>query len=709
MSTPLPPLALEMSMEGIALHQLAFDGHWHEMSRISLDDAALREKMAAMRASAIKLHGRKMLTRIWLPDDQVIHRDIQLSGGSDSARKSEAQKKIAELTPYNAAAFQVKVGEQNEDGSWPVIGVRKSTLSEARVFAKSHGFNGTAYSTRSAQAGFVDQPHFTMPANVKNVAKYGVIAASVAGLVVAVGFAFSTLDWQSWWYSSPRVEDVAPYRGADIPPDNSAQNILPAGLPVPVISPVAAIPASTTPDPFPELPAPVAAASAQVATQSPLAPVGETAEFSLSRQWVRPDLPKVIEAMAQAGPIDDVPNFGPFNLTIDVAEPPLPRLASIEPQVFSADPAVARARQPDRLTPIRFQIGALPSLINRMSPVEIAEVSSSFGIPLADLGVATPVVNLTVAPPVEVTAGLPPLLPRLRSGRPIPEQVPVPEVAQTPAADGGLQILQGQPSPRPLRRPVLPVSEPAANGGLQIFAGRPAFTIRHRPPEPEPVVETPVTQTPAPDEPLVAQGEPPRAEPGIRIVEGLPDKMPVLRSGQEIPEQGVAMMAAIPVSDLTPEMIEAIRLRPIRRPQSIIEMPAPVDPMLSNAAPATVLRPEPRNDAFNLNAARIAELLSNRPRSNAPPVPQDPPSINLPTSASVAREATIENGINLRKTSLIGIIGTNDARRAIIRLSGGRFVRVQLGESFSGWRVVAINETSVRIQKGRREEILRLP
>jgi type IV pilus biogenesis protein PilP len=399
---------------------------------------------------------------------------------------------------------------------------------------------------------------------------------------------------------------------------------------------------------------------------------------------------------------------------------------------------------------------------------------------------------------VNAIAGLPPILPRLRSGRAIPAQVapppeadvqvtdvPVPDI-QVPDAQPAdprgpaplFTVVAGQPDIIPPLRPAPPVVAPPADGPqvtdpatptspaplFAVVAGQPDIIPPLRPtpavvipPEdrlpfqlvngapdirprfrPTPEVSAPVapetaapenTDTPAEDPATVDEttvaDAPVESSPetaGISLAsavdaainaatppalfalrEGQPALLPRLRSGANIPP------VAQPVSAVDPATAEANALRPRRRPQAIIELPAPIDSVISSAAPISATRASHRNESFAVNAARIIEISTSRPRSTAPPVPADPQSVNLPTSASVARSATIENAINLRKTNLLGIFGTADNRTALIRLSSGRNIRVQMGQSFSGWTVVAISTNSVRIRKRNREEILRMP
>lgn len=81
----------------------------------------------------------------------------------------------------------------------------------------------------------------------------------------------------------------------------------------------------------------------------------------------------------------------------------------------------------------------------------------------------------------------------------------------------------------------------------------------------------------------------------------------------------------------------------------------------------------------------------------------------IPSTASVARQATLENAINLSKVNLIGVYGTPSNRRALVRLPGGRYKKVKVGDSVDGGRVVAIGDSELRYQKGGRNMTLKIP
>ncbi|MCB1313634.1 MAG: hypothetical protein KDK29_17920 [Sedimentitalea sp.] len=82
---------------------------------------------------------------------------------------------------------------------------------------------------------------------------------------------------------------------------------------------------------------------------------------------------------------------------------------------------------------------------------------------------------------------------------------------------------------------------------------------------------------------------------------------------------------------------------------------------------------------------------------------------SAPSTATVARQATLDNAINLRQMNLIGVYGTPANRRALVRLSNGRYKKVKVGDSIDGGRIVAIGDSELRYQKGGRNLTLKIP
>ncbi|MDU9002722.1 hypothetical protein [Sedimentitalea todarodis] len=81
----------------------------------------------------------------------------------------------------------------------------------------------------------------------------------------------------------------------------------------------------------------------------------------------------------------------------------------------------------------------------------------------------------------------------------------------------------------------------------------------------------------------------------------------------------------------------------------------------------------------------------------------------IPSSASVARRATLDNAINLRRINLIGVYGTPANRRALVRLPSGRYKKVKVGDRVDGGKIVAIGDSELRYQKNGRNVTLKMP
>ncbi len=89
-------------------------------------------------------------------------------------------------------------------------------------------------------------------------------------------------------------------------------------------------------------------------------------------------------------------------------------------------------------------------------------------------------------------------------------------------------------------------------------------------------------------------------------------------------------------------------------------------------------------------------------------VRNNPPSI--PERSSIVGNSTQQNLIELNRTNLIGVFGKRTGRIALIRLSSGNTVKVQVGQKFGdGWRVISIDLDKIHVTNGKRQETLRIP
>ncbi|MEL6682427.1 MAG: hypothetical protein AAFQ09_07255 [Pseudomonadota bacterium] len=143
------------------------------------------------------------------------------------------------------------------------------------------------------------------------------------------------------------------------------------------------------------------------------------------------------------------------------------------------------------------------------------------------------------------------------------------------------------------------------------------------------------------------------------------------------------------IVDATPQAVVA-SLRPSQRPNGF-------DRIVAAARAQTQQQQAPVATPAPATAAPV--------RTAAPVAPQN----YAPVPGGVARAATQDDAIRLRQINLIGVYGRPNARRALVRLSNGRYVRVEVGSSLDGGQVTAIGESALNYVKRGRTFALELP
>lgn len=151
---------------------------------------------------------------------------------------------------------------------------------------------------------------------------------------------------------------------------------------------------------------------------------------------------------------------------------------------------------------------------------------------------------------------------------------------------------------------------------------------------------------------------------------------------------------------------------PEEAPEEPVVAEVPVAPEGPVSALAVVLSsaPKHRPRGFAKLVARSRAAAPAERATAATAVPRNQTvAPSAPSRASVARLATTKNAINLRRTSLIGVYGSPSKRRALVRLSSGRYVKVKVGQRVDGGKVAAIGQSELRYIKGGRTIVLRMP
>ncbi|MCK4860681.1 MAG: hypothetical protein KAS85_02050 [Rhodobacteraceae bacterium] len=698
-----PVLALELSTDGILLHELSYDGVWRRISAVPLNDPFLPKKMATMKHAARASQGRFFKNQIWLPPEQIKGLEVRLTADEPEDRQAEAEAIVRADPAFSDGVYIVQFGEEDVNGNVKIAAVNRAILQEASRFATGYGFGSESFTSRERIEGFYQQPYFTISAPPKIVVNYAKIGfftglgAAVAAVVAGGYWAYNNIEFApdpsiAIEATEERILEIdedprAPIRPTDVAtnaerltpeiisfddnleplPDHDAsvttfealveQTPLSSSLeisevpdtaaPLSVVNNGAALPEALTAATADDLPAPETAGFPVVATKAAaLENTDTTSDFTGGTAMVR------YATITQEG-----------------AYVSSPRLTDVLPRDDSTVVLAAQLRK------YNDSLGLTQVRENNAALIQVART------------------EILQQAPTDVISGRPAILPVLRNGveisdvvlPPPPPTLTIAELQALPAV-----VAQGLPGITPILRD-----------------GR---DVANLPPDPEPiVVEEPAPIETGPDgEPLVQfttiisgltteqlQRIPPR------VIEGRPATLPTLRGGDEI-LGGTGIIAVEP----EPVLSDAQRLRPLSRPDSV-ELTAIVASLSQSAVPST-RAPIHRPTGFADKVQAMADAIAEQARVT-PTFTDAPRQVDLPTSANVARSATIENGINLRETSLIGVFGTPGNYRALLRQRGGKYKMLEVGDKIDGWTIVAIAESEVRLKKGGKTKTLKLP
>lgn len=288
--------------------------------------------------------------------------------------------------------------------------------------------------------------------------------------------------------------------------------------------------------------------------------------------------------------------------------------------------------------------------------------------------------------------------------------------------------------------------------GAIVFAGLPDLVITPRPELSQSDLDRMALLAPAPEGVIVIAG-PPAVVPPLRPANA---QLPAPEQDPETEDAVSAAVAAATAEESTPplggvglgslelqssgaialdtsvvEERAIVDLRPRLRPQGLTDGVDPGTPDITDiiagiqSEDATIrfdnstalavplsLRPDIRPANFGNVVAAARATQQTQPVAAAAPVTAAapvPPQNFDPVPGGVARAATQEDAIRLREINLIGVYGRPNARRALVRLSNGRYVRVEVGSALDGGQVTAIGENALNYVKRGRTYAIEMP
>ena len=293
----------------------------------------------------------------------------------------------------------------------------------------------------------------------------------------------------------------------------------------------------------------------------------------------------------------------------------------------------------------------------------------------------------------------------------------VPTKEGTPGAEG-ITLFLGQPDILPTRRVQLKISPDPLKDILPKMRSQ-AFEKDHKSEAPQEPIQQTVTAAEIVEqpEPAVSQTLPPSTVdvPDIFAIAdlSLKDKQPIPR-----PATIAGISEDMKNSLLAKADPTLAGIKPRRRPAGL-SVPPKVTVLAS--ANSTEIRTAIQQAVQELarpraRPASLSSTVAKANNSNIQTAALLPPSntagtskASSPSPVNIQKEATEHTRFNKKRISLIGVFGTQSSRHALVRMPSGRIVPIKPGQSFSGWKVAAIGESTVRIIKGNRNQVLRMP
>ncbi|NOD45944.1 MULTISPECIES: hypothetical protein [unclassified Ruegeria] len=667
-----PAFALSFSTTGITLHHQS-DDDWYVVGSIPLDAEDLPEQMQALREKAFALEN-DLSCKVVLPADQVRFLDVETGELPPDEREARIEAALADSTPY--ALSDLSYDSQTIGSTSHIAVVANETLAEARSFTAGHGFVPTLFSAEESAGSFPrepvfteqpDQPHATLTSEPDEADSHdeadtpGLPAHPIAGTVAPETF---------------RAPDTSPAAHATSSPA-SKRYAIPAFAAVVLLSGAFGAWLASGPTDQPEQAELSPTAPEVSSSEAPPEPEPEIAVVQPEQTF----LPESSEETSEQAELNsDAPDP-------EVAPEPDPEVAAVDAQQNTPpEPPAEEAEAQPELSPTDAAI--LEALKVAPTPVEpIAQDPDAPKEILAETGI-------DVSPPAplqepEIAEHEDLYLTSIDKSDLSTDAVALPPASSfdtdEPFQSDDLPSVAGSRFDLDDRGLVVPTPEGALNPeGITVYLGRPSKAPPQAPLrfEEEPVVEE-VDQRLAGLRPKPRPGDIEetfeRQQLGGQSLAELAGKRPKARpAGLEAPEE-----VEVPVSELAIMRVP----RPKPRPAGLV------------AARPTVAKPS--------TLASTAALVENsddaesfQPKTVAP---------KIPSTASVARQATIDNAINLRRLNLIGVYGTPANRRALVRLPSGRYKKLKVGDRIDGGKVIAISDSELRYQKKGRNVTLSMP
>lgn len=677
MSSAKPTVALDLSNEAISVWHWKGAAGWTAVGNVAPTDPELPAKLADMQRKAGGGAGAKLATAVRIPRTEVMVTRISLSVFEGEAASAQARKVIADMTPYELDDLVYDLGEKGAGNMASVAIVARHTLQEAESFARQNGFEPVYFTTHFRDDEFSREPRFALRRPHAAVAAAWpklLATAAAACLILGIGYMGVSALTAGKPTAGTGPELVASATSSEPWDQSEDLNLARVTEPLPPVTPGAS---------------PLAVTEMPALLEAP----GVTSDKDLSLSQQARIKPAGYQRLAYVDPAhgDSIVQLNSY-------------LGDVKSEALVLSEALRD----------------LPAVDIDDAAAQALESALRLADPEPGFGQDDPIVLAALTNPSVERARPVPLQPLFRR-----DFVPGPEAAEDtappPPPPPGLSAEPGEVVPTP--------QGTIGPEGILVISGRPPVESRARPADL------------IPPDPLLAFR--PKARPDNLVSA---EELAALAAAQAqdtadtdtTPDAtaeaiGEAVLAAIDPDSATDaaepdaetSLLDAADptlsgIRPKQRPQSVVAKAARAEEearqreedLKPNAfAVARSPKPQRRPEKIaRLAAARAAQDADTQATASTPEqargTAQPAPG---PTANAVASNATERSNFSKSRMSLVGVFGTPNDRRALVRLSSGRYVKVQTGDRVSGWQVSAIGESTLRINRGSRNQVLRMP
>lgn len=699
-------------------------GHWREVAREKIDGPDIEDRLMAM-VGKVETGAS---VELFLPREQILYTDVKIS--SEDAAEGEIASAMDGRTPYALEELELD-WTLTEPGTARVAAIARETLDEAAAFAEARGLSVSGFSSLADPEDFPRLPVFgdvPLPA-IDDLPSPAVDAIEESGPAVA----FTTVR-------EPRSSEILTLQKAQAAPDapvvrvDDATPVMQVRTRIPPLDP--GQPLTNTPS-APRVRTDIAAGTLSGAAAT-LAPMGPSIRVRTGGSRAAHTAAIFVVAAI---------------LTIGIAAivwSILPLAPGSTPSTPAQSTETGLATQGEALPETAASSEPAADLPNLPEPDVLAEAESLGDLQAPD---NAPAIVQSTAP--EVARDVAALAPEA-----VPDRALLPQTTQPlerrpdslagvlsedpvqgldgaeDSAETTLDIYLASIERRDLAFDAIALPPVASLNATDLPLVSPAPTAPGESTELaaiDPTEPVPSEAETAPDEQAATTDETPPADTGpaglrpTALAAALPDRAPRARPGDF-----TASLEKQRFGGRTRE--ELARIPPPPRPQSAqIVAQEDREPAAEASELAVASSLTPRTRPRDFDAIVAAAVVNSRAQeitasvefdtpdtsaaieaalaedSEPEPRPQDTPRLAIPSSASVSRQATIENAIPLNKINLVGVYGVPSDRRALLRLPSGRYVKVKVGDRVDGGTVAQIGDSELIYRKGSRTLSLSMP